>query len=105
MSNLIVFYMLTSSQEKAQEIAQILLKKRLIACANYVQCSSSYWWQNTVQMGQEVIIVAKSRAALKDNVIAQVECLHPYQMPCIMYWPVEANEPFFSYVHDVTQQK
>ena len=52
-------FITTAENEEAQKIANALLEKRLIACANIVkEISSSYWWKGKIE--KEVIPLINS---------------------------------------------
>jgi len=55
MTNILVF-MTTATKREEQKIAQNLLGKRLIACANiYGPVESHFWWQNKIEKAGEFL--------------------------------------------------
>jgi periplasmic divalent cation tolerance protein len=61
----ILVYMTAPDQESAQRIGQALLEARLAACVNILpQVQSMYWWEGAIQRETEVIVLAKTLAAL-----------------------------------------
>jgi len=98
MEEMIVVYITNPSKEKAKELAKHLLKKRIIACANIFQSNSIYWWDGEISDESEYILVAKTVeenfAALRHEVLE----FHEYQVPCIIKFPVTANQQFVQWV-------
>ena len=57
MKNIKFFYITTPNKKEAKQIAQKLLDKKLIACANVISNVNSYFvWKNKVQNSKEIII-------------------------------------------------
>lgn len=52
----------------------------------------------------EVVIVAKTRAALVDAAIARVKALHSYQVPCVVALPILAgNAAYLQWLVEQTE--
>ena len=79
----------TETEQAAQEIAAALVQQRLAAC---VQVSgpveSVYRWQGKVQLSQEWLCTAKTRASLLPQVEAAIRELHTYDCPEIVAVPI-----------------
>ena len=73
----------TAPREEAADIAETLVEERLAACVNRVECTSTYRWEGEVNEDAETILLAKTTAARYDDLVARVEALHPYDVPCI----------------------
>lgn len=98
MTNLIFVYITNPSEKKAKEIANHLLEKKLIACANIFPISSLYWWENKIKEDNEHVLIAKTIQKNFQKVKEEVKKIHPYSVPCIIKIPVEANEGYFEWV-------
>jgi periplasmic divalent cation tolerance protein len=66
----------------ARRLARSALKRRLIACANLIpRTESYYWWREKLETGTEVLMLLKTAThrltALEKLVIAE----HPYDTP------------------------
>ena len=66
----------------ARKLAQLALKKRLIACANLVLAlESHYWWQGKLESSKEVLMILKTTSrnlrALEKLILKN----HPYDTP------------------------
>jgi periplasmic divalent cation tolerance protein len=73
----------TAPTDAAAAIARTLVEERLAACVNRVPCESTYRWEGTVQDDREEILLAKTTADGYADLVARVEALHPYDVPCI----------------------
>ena len=43
---------------------------------------SYYWWQGTIERGDEVVMIIKTRACLAEAVRAAVRQMNSYTTPC-----------------------
>jgi len=60
MANILVF-MTTANKREAEKIAQNLLNRRLIACANiHGPVESEFWWQAKIDKANEFLVLMKS---------------------------------------------
>lgn len=79
---------------EAERIGQALLERRLAACVNILPgMISHYWWQGTIERGEEVVMIVKTRAVLAEPVRAAVKAMHSYTTPAILVLPIEGGEP------------
>ena len=79
----------TSSKQEAEEIAQHLLRERLIACANIIgPVSSLFHWSGKIEKAEEYLIFMKSRKDLFEKVAETVKALHSYEVPEILALPI-----------------
>jgi len=75
--------------ETARRIARALVEERLAACVNLVPgLHSIYRWQGAVEEADEVLLVAKTRAARVAALAARVRALHPYALPEVLALPI-----------------
>jgi periplasmic divalent cation tolerance protein len=76
--------------ETARRIARALVEERLAACVNVLPgLRSIYRWQGQVEEADEVLLVAKTRAARVAALAARVRALHPYALPEVVALPVD----------------
>lgn len=89
--------------ETASEIADALLARRLVACANiHPAIDSRYHWQGTIERAQEIPLVVKTRDALGDAVEQAIRELHPYDVPPILREQFQANADYEAWVESET---
>jgi periplasmic divalent cation tolerance protein len=89
-----------SSREEAERVANVLLQKRLIACANVLgPVSSLFWWSGNLDNAEEFLAIMKSRKVLFGEIAREVKALHSYAIPEIIALPIVAGyEPYLSWV-------
>ena len=79
---------------EAERIGRALLERRLAACVNILPgMISHYRWQGTIERGEEVVMIVKTRASLAEGVRAAVKEMHSYTTPAILVLPIEGGEP------------
>ncbi|MSN96595.1 divalent-cation tolerance protein CutA [Campylobacter sp. FMV-PI01] len=81
----IILLCTTPNKSIAKKIVKILLKKRLIACANLVKNIKSYYiWNNKLQKDKEILMIMKSKKSLFDKINNKILKFHPYETPEII---------------------
>jgi periplasmic divalent cation tolerance protein len=81
--------MTTSNYNEAEKIIQILLKERLIACANIISpVSSFFWWEGKITKENEVLVIMKSKKTLLNKLEKRINTLHSYEIPEILALPI-----------------
>jgi len=80
------------SEEEAERIAALLLEKRLAACVQVVgPVLSSYRWRGELERAREWQCLAKTEAALYEQVESAIRAVHSYEEPEILAIPVLAG--------------
>jgi periplasmic divalent cation tolerance protein len=93
---LCLVYMTASSTEEAARLAEALVGENLAACVNVIDGMTSWYrWEGAVQNEREVVVLAKTRAALVDALTARVKALHSYSVPCVVALPIAGGNPDF----------
>ena len=88
------------TNESAQKVVGHLLENKLIACANIVQSVSMYNWQDTFHQEDEWIAIIKTVQSKQQILIETVQSHHPYDLPAILCWEIEANKAYGEWVND-----
>lgn len=100
----IAIYITAKDREEAEKIAGILLRKRLIACANTFSIKSGYWWKGRIEEHPETAVIAKTKKSLYKKILAEVKKHHSYSAPCVNALPIlEGNPDYFKWVDKETQ--
>jgi len=82
----------TETKEQAQWIAQVVVERRLAACAQILgPISSTYWWKDKVETTEEWLCVMKSRNDLHHDLEKVILEIHPYEVPEIVVLPIIAG--------------
>jgi periplasmic divalent cation tolerance protein len=89
-------YLTTGSRDEALRIARTLVDEKLIACANVLgEATSIYRWEGQVEQAQEIVMIAKTRKDLADNVLSRIKALHSYDVPCAVAYDMAAGLPAY----------
>lgn len=91
-------------EEKASEIARVLLEKRVAACVQILgPIASSYWWKGKIERTNEWMCMAKARAADYEAIEATIRDIHPYEVPEILALPLYAGyAAYLKWIHEET---
>jgi periplasmic divalent cation tolerance protein len=97
-------YVSLSSREDALAIGRALVEERLAAAVNIqTGVRSVYRWQGTVEEAAEVLLIAKTRAALVPQLTARVVALHSYQCPAVIAVPICGGNPdYLAWIEEQT---
>jgi periplasmic divalent cation tolerance protein len=103
MDTLLVFTNLPD-RAAAEQLAQILIERRLAACVNLMApCRSVYHWQGVTETAEEVPVLIKTTAARYASLQQAIVDMHPYELPEIIAVPVTHGLPaYLSWVADNT---
>ena len=92
----VVVFITAATLAEARRLTETLLDERLVACVNILpQVESCYWWHGKKERAQEVLLIAKCRAARLDAIIARVKALHSYEVPEVIALPVTGGNPAY----------
>ncbi len=67
------------SWQEAQRIADALLEKKLIACAEFLEVKSKYHWQHQSEEAKEIKLIMETVMDHFDKIEAEVAKLHSYE--------------------------
>ena len=91
MERAVFVYTTYPSLVEAERAGRALVERRLCACVNILPgMVSFYWWQGTIDRGEEVVMIVKTRAGLAEAVRAAVRQMHSYTTPAILVIPIES---------------
>ncbi len=99
-----ILYVTHENQENAHYFVQKLLKDRWIACGNIFPINSIYHWRGEVEQSDEVVTLLKTRPELLPALLNKIESLHPYEVPCVLHWEVEANPSYMKWIKEETRE-
>src|SRR5206468_10667636 len=93
MERAVFVYTTYPSVVEAERAGRALVEQRLCACVNILPgMISHYWWQGSLERGEEVVMIIKTRAALAEQVSTTVKKMHSYSTPAILIIPIESVE-------------
>lgn len=94
---IVTVYATFADADEAERIARVLVEERLAACANILgPCRAIYRWQGTIEQGDEVAVLFKTRADMADKLIARLGALHSYDVPAAVVWPITDALPAYA---------
>jgi periplasmic divalent cation tolerance protein len=105
MERAVFVYTTYPSLVEAERVGRVLVERRLCACVNILPgMISHYWWQGTIERGEEVVMIIKTRASLAERVGAAVKELHSYSTPAILVIPIESvDQPYLDWLFGETE--
>lgn len=82
--------------EDAEHMAEQLLRRRLVACAQILgPITSRYWWKDEIVKAQEYQLVLKSDEHVYVDLEGAIRAGHPYETPEIVaVRSAHASEPY-----------
>lgn len=96
-------YVTAGTEQEAKKIAQLLLRKKLIACANIFPIQSLYRWQGKIKEEREVVVILKTLSSKANKVKTEIEKIHSYSIPCITEMGVKPNEKYGKWLEEQVQ--
>jgi periplasmic divalent cation tolerance protein len=68
-----------ASWQEAQKIADQLLGKKLVACVEFVNVKSRFWWKGSIDELNEVKIIMTTIENHFESIEAHIKSLHSYE--------------------------
>ena len=94
MNKFCLAYITTPAVKSAEQLARILVERKLAACVNILpNVSSIYRWEGNIQKDHEVILLAKTTMSLQERLCELVKDHHPYDCPCICFYSMDSGYP------------
>lgn len=102
MSDKLIVFVTSADVAEAEMMARALVENCLAACVNIVpQVRSIYRWEGKVEDSTECLLLVKTSRALFEQVRAEVQRLHSYQVPEIIAVPIEQGaENYLAWLSD-----
>lgn len=91
------------SKEEANNISDILVKKKLIAGSLILRGPSRYWWKGKVVEKIYFNISAFSIIKNKNKIISEVRKIHSDKCPIIAFFSMDGNNDFLDWVRKNTK--
>ncbi len=101
----IIVYITYATEKVAQKVSNYLVENKFAACANIFPIKSVYWWKASVQSENEWVGIVKTIPENWEALKSEVENIHPYEVPCIMKFEVEANDAYENWIRDSVELK
>jgi periplasmic divalent cation tolerance protein len=75
-------------KEQAQQLAEIIIQKKLAACCQIEEVTSIYRWQEEIKSGLEFRLSIKTKESLYNELEQLILDNHLYQLPEIVVTPI-----------------
>jgi periplasmic divalent cation tolerance protein len=105
MERAVFVYTTYPSLVEAEKAGRAIVERRLAACVNILPgMVSHYWWEGTVERGEEVVMIIKTRASFAEDVRQAVKDMHSYTTPAILVLPIESvDHAYLSWIMGETE--
>ena len=88
MTNFTELVLTCESWQEAQNIADELLEKKLVACIEFFDIKSKYRWHGKIEETKEVKLIMQTKTEYFDKIEATVKKLHSYDTPNLHAIPI-----------------
>ena len=85
----------------ANKITNFLIENKLVACVNIIpKVKSIYWWENKICKSNEYLLVMKTIKNNFNEIVKEVEKIHPYNVPEIVCVDISANKKYLNWIKE-----
>lgn len=89
----IIVFCTIDNFDRAKEISNNLLEKKLIACANIIpKITSIYQWENKIVEDNEILMIFKTKKSCFEKLKDEIKRLHSYDVPEIISVQLTSGE-------------
>lgn len=94
--SIVMGYVTFKNSAEAKKICSVLVKKKLIACANILPPHTAIFeWNAKINSGKETAAFIKTTKKQTPMVQKEIQKMHSYQIPCVVFWPLTKGTPDF----------
>ena len=86
---------------KANKLAYVLLKNKLVACVSFNEIKSLFWWDGEITHSEEVQLFIKTKKTNYESTLEFIRRHHSYENPEIIYFHSSTNESYSKWIEDV----
>jgi periplasmic divalent cation tolerance protein len=100
-------YSTVNSRDNARKLAAECVRRKVVACVSVIgPVESIYEWQGAVVQDDEWMIMMKLVDSQKTGLLATVNELHDYDVPELIFIPIEAGAmPYLAWMDNCAKQK
>ena len=88
-------------KKKASELADLLLREKLIPCVTFKNVESHFWWKDEINQSKEVQLMIKCKEENVNKVCNKISEWHSYELPEIIYFRVSADKSYNQWVNSI----
>ncbi len=81
------------SADEADDLAAVLVERRLAACVQLTPIVSHYVWDGAPQRSDEILLLIKTATSRMADLRAFLEAHHPYDTPELIEVPIVSGLP------------
>jgi len=82
-------------------MASCLVEEGLAACVQVSAAGESWYrWQGEVRHDAEYFLVIKTSVTMQDAVLDWLQGHHPYELPEIVWFPVDTSDGYSAWLRD-----
>lgn len=99
MSGYEICFVTAGDKAVVKKITEALLTEQLAACISSVEkVKSVYRWKGKIEEAEEIIMIIKTRASLREEVMQCVKKNHNYEIPEILFIPAEGSRDYLDWI-------
>jgi len=84
----------TVPKGKGEELARILVERKVAACINLIKgLRSIYWWKGKIEEDDEELLIIKTSKKMYGDLERLIKENHPYTVPEIIALPIISGNP------------
>jgi periplasmic divalent cation tolerance protein len=104
MTDYVMVFITVKSEKEGEKITSALLKEKLAACVNMIVGVKSFFrWKGQISMEDEILLIAKTKDKLFENLKKRVLELHSYEVPEIIATSILAgSEKYLDWIKKET---
>jgi periplasmic divalent cation tolerance protein len=92
MTDKIIVLTTCAAKADAERLSRALVAERLAACVSVVPRVESYYhWKGEIESSEEFMLIIKTSRDLFPAICAEMEKLHPYEVPELLALPIVAG--------------
>lgn len=89
-------YVTAADGAEAKAIGRAMVEARLAACANVFEgMVPIFGWEGRIEEGSEAVVILKTSAERAEALVAAVEAMHSYEVPCAVVLPIAGGSRGF----------
>jgi Uncharacterized protein involved in tolerance to divalent cations len=88
------------NREEANKFVERLLSQKLVACAQFCSIDSAYWWNNSIERSNEILVILKLSRENLNEVLSKFED-HPYKIPEISITEIKTTRDYGDWVNNI----
>ena len=88
----------------ADELSRKVIDVRLAACVQRTSVRSTYWWKDTVENADEVLLSFKTKVSLVGRLTSFIKENHSYDLPEVIVTPIMGgNDDYLNWLAETLE--